>query len=132
MLVALAISVASNFWRRDYGKVTRSDGVEMQSQDDQDEVEPSGRTKGHTAKEMLANTPVPKGTEEDMRAAAEAPARAERPLREQIAHEIAVCQCDLQRMQALGSLDRDTQARIHSDIAERLRDLDTLEKLGGE
>ena len=91
---------------------------------------PGGGTKGRTAKEVLATAPKP--TEEDMRAAAEATARADRPLRDQIADEIAERQEFMSNMQALGGLDRDTQARIHSEIAERMQDLNTLEKLGGE
>ena len=98
-------------------------GVPTRSSDDKkDELALRNQFYGKTPQEVLAQAPQQPSP----------PPPPTLTLREQIETEVAERHDFMDQMSAVGRLDRNTAARMQGEIAERLQDLERLEKLGGE
>ena len=98
-------------------------GAPVRSSDDKkDELALRNQFYGRTPQEVLANAP-PKPP----------PVAPKEPsLRTQIEDEVAERHEFLDNMKRLQRMDRATEERVRAEIADRLQDLQTLERLGGE
>lgn len=108
-----------------YADVQAPRGVPVRSSDERkDELALRNQFYGRTPQEVLANAPpkVP------------AAAASNRPtsLRGQIEEEVAERQEFIDNMRRFNKLDATTEASIHAEIADRLQDLRTLDRIGGE